>query len=123
MLSGLGYGAPRWLVEALGQSWLPEMIHDLQGIPGFDHVRTYKNRVVISQPYEATEMIGKVLADLADRGILARLWGISPYFSGHTFSIVIWREQDAACAREIMEKMFKSFSEDKCEAPVHKEWV
>ena len=43
----LRYGAPRRLVEALGKPWSKGMFYDLRDVPGFDHVRTYKGRVVI----------------------------------------------------------------------------
>jgi hypothetical protein len=110
MLFGLRYGAPRWLVEALGVTWAAGMVYDLRDVPGFDHVRTYKGRVVVSQTYETTEELGAVLERLRERGIRVRLWGISPYYPGRTFSLVIWREQDEACALEIMEKMHEPFA-------------
>jgi hypothetical protein len=109
MLFGLRHGAPRWLVEALGVNWAAGMVYDLRDVPGFDHVRTYKGRVVVSQTYETTEELGAVLERLRECGIRVRLWGISPYFPGRTFSLVIWRPEDEAFAREIMKRMQKLF--------------
>jgi len=123
-MKGLKYGAPRWLVEALGTKWDAGQIYSLDREPGFDHVRTYKGRVVISQPYEANEEIASVLAKLVAQGVKARLWGISPYNPGRTFSIVLWRQEDEALAREIMGKMFAPWSTvDKVEPPTMKQWT
>lgn len=123
MLSELSHGAPRWLLDELGRSWHPELIDDLRDLSGFDHLRTYKGRVVISQPYEATEKIGTVLALLAGHGIRVRIWGISPYFPERTFSLVIWREEDEALASEIMDRMQKPFEAVAPKQPSHKEWA
>jgi len=50
MLKGLTYGIPKWLADALDIHWSRDMFNTLEGShwPGFDHVRTYKRRVVIS---------------------------------------------------------------------------
>jgi hypothetical protein len=101
MLKDLSYGIPEWLADALGAD--PEQT--LNGWPGFDHVRTYKSRVVVSQPYEASgEMIG-ILAKLNDKGIHMKFSGVSPYSPGRTFSLVLWRSEDDQLAREIVEIM------------------
>lgn len=124
MMTGLRYGAPRWLVEALGHEWNAGQVYPLDREPGFDHVRTYKGRVVISQPYEANEEIANVLAKLVDQGVKVRLWGISPYNPGRTFSIVLWRKEDKTLAREVMEKMFEPFNTvDNVEPPTMKQWT
>jgi len=119
----LKYGAPRWLVEALGETWNRGCFNDLNGIPGFDHVRTFRGVVAISQPYEASEKLGAVLTKLAEQGINVRLWGVSPYFPGHTFSMIFWREQDLVAAKEIMKRMHAPFATDACTAPSHEQWT
>ena len=123
MLAGLHYGAPRWLVEALGETWNEGCFNDLNGTPGFDHVRTFRDVVAISQPYEASERLGVVLTKLDEQGINVRLWGISPYYPGHTFSMVIWREQDHEAAREIIKRMHAPFAADACKARSHEQWT
>jgi hypothetical protein len=105
MLKGLSYKVPKWLVEAIGLEWDKDLIPRLDKDAGFDHVRTYKSRVVISQPYEADGSIGETLAKLQKRGIRIRVWGTSPYYPGNTFSIVLWRPQDDSFAHEVMELM------------------
>jgi len=112
MMKGLEYGAPRWLVEALGHEWRNGEFYDLFDgrDAGLDHVRTYKERVVVSQTYEAPgKQLGEMLVKLAGRGVRVRVWGISPYYPGRTFSIVMWRAEDESLAREIMEKMHEPF--------------
>ena len=124
MMKGLKYGAPRWLVEALGQEWCAWPVYTLEEEPGFDHVRTYKGRVVISQPYDANQEMVNILAKVAAEGVKIRFWGCSPYNPGRTFSIVLWRQEDEALAHEVMEKMFASWSRaDNVEPPTMKQWT
>jgi hypothetical protein len=79
---------------------------------GFDHVRTYQNRVAISQPYEANgEQLAKTLVKLAGQDIRVRVWGISPYYPGYTFSLVMWHAESEALAHEVMEKMHAPFEQ------------
>jgi hypothetical protein len=101
MLRGLSYGVPQWLAEALGEPWSEDRIPLLDGWQGFKHARTYKSRVVISQPYEADGELGETLARLHKQGIRIKVWGVSPYFSGRTFSIILWRDEDFQLAQEI----------------------
>jgi hypothetical protein len=108
MLKGLSYKVPKWLTDEFGRTQPKGIISDLHGVPGFDHVRTYKSRVVVSQPYEANGEPGNVLTKLHAKGICIRVWGVSPYFSGRTFSLVLWRPEDAAVASELMERMFQN---------------
>ena len=122
-MKGLKYGAPRWLAEGLDLKYDEGQIYTLDGENGFDHVRTYKGRVVISQPYEANEKLVNILAKLAAQGIKFRLWGISPYNPGHTFSIVLWRKEDEALAREVMEKMHEPFCRSSGEPPTMEQWT
>lgn len=122
MLKGLKYGAPKWLADALGAYWSRGTITDLRGVPGFDHVRTYKSRVVISQPYEAKGEVGEVLAKLHGQGVRIRLWGVSPYFPGRTFSLLLWRPEDDELAREIEGVMVKAGPE-KPKPSTHSEWA
>jgi hypothetical protein len=105
MLKGLSYSIPKWLAKALG---VPdaEILQNFQW-PGFDHVRTYKRRVVIAQPYEGDGQTCENLAKLHQQGICIRLWGISPYFPGRTFSVLLWRSEDEPLMREICEEMAK----------------
>jgi|SRR6185437_5154983 hypothetical protein len=113
-MKGLAYGAPRWLVEALGDEWRDGMFYDLMNYrdAGFDHVRTYRKRIALSQTYEAKgDELGQTLMKLTERGIRVRVWGISPYFPGHTFSMVMWRAEDEALAIEVMEKMHEPFAQ------------
>jgi hypothetical protein len=112
MMKGLKYGAPRWLVEALGGEWRNGNLYDLREHKdaGFDHVRTYRGRVAISQTYEANGgQLGKTLVKLTAQGIQLRIWGISPYYPGSTFSLVLWRVEDQVVAREVMNKMHAPF--------------
>lgn len=83
MMKDLKYGAPRWLVEALGHEWRNGYFYDLHEHRdgGFDHVRTYRGRVAISQTYEANEELGKTLVKLAEHGVQVRVWGVT-IFSG-----------------------------------------
>lgn len=107
MTKGLKYGAPRWLVEALGDEWRRGFFYDLMDHrnAGFDHVRTYRNRVAISQPYEANgEQLGKTLVKLAGQNIRVRVWGVSPYYPRQTFSVVMWRAEDQELAHELIEE-------------------
>jgi len=123
-MNGLKYGAPRWLVEALGRKWDAGQIYTLDRESGFDHVRTYKRRVVISQPYEANGEIASILTKLIAQAVKVRFWGISPYNPGRTFSIVLWRQEDENLALEVMEKMFAPWSRvDKVEPPTMKQWT
>jgi hypothetical protein len=122
MLKGLSYGIPKWLADALGAPWSKGTIQTLDGRPGFDHVRTYKSRVVISQPYEANGELGETLAKLHKQGICIKLWGQSPYFSGRTFSIVLWREEDSQLAKEITILMAKGRPEIPAE-PTYSQWI
>jgi hypothetical protein len=121
MLNGLSDGIPKWLADALGVPWSEDCIPLLNGWQGFDHVRTYKSRVVISQPYEANGEIGETLAKLHKQGICIKIWGVSPYFPGRTFSIVFWREEDFQIAQEIGILMAKGRPE-KPDCATHSEW-
>lgn len=107
MLKELSDGIPRWLADALGVPWSEDRVPLLNGWQGFDHVRTYKSRVVISQPYEANGELGQTLAKLHEQGICVKVWGVSPYFPGRTFSIILWREEDFHVAQEIGTMMAK----------------
>lgn len=123
-MNGLKYGAPRWFIEALGVKWDAGQVYTLDGEPGFDHVRTYKGRVVISQPYDANEELVGILAKLVAQSVKVRFWGISPYNPGRTFSMVVWRQEDEVLALEVMEKMFGPFNTvDKVEPPTMKQWT
>ncbi len=122
MLKGLKYGVPKWLADALGVYWSKGITVDLRDVPGFDHVRTYKSRVVISQPYEAKGAVAEVLAKLHGQGIRIRLWGVSPYFPGRTFSLLLWRPEDEELAREIEEVMAKAGPETP-KPSTHSEWA
>ncbi len=122
MLAHLTRGIPRWLSAALEVAW-DEGIYPGE-IPGLDHVRTYKDKIVISQPYIVHEEIVDVLTKLVKKGIRFRIWGISPYFPGHTFSVVLWRAGDEDVLKEILEKMLSPFQKDDGERlPSHRQWV
>jgi len=115
MMKELKCGLPRWFFDLFGEDWpksqtgavrLPSAAADLGHRAGFDHVRTYKGRVVISQPYQADgAKLGAVLTKLASQGIAVRIKGDSPYYPGQTFLIVIWRKEDDELAHEILSKM------------------
>jgi hypothetical protein len=79
--------------------------------------------VVISQPYEAGAGLGSLLVKLDKQGIRVRLWGVSPYCPGHTFSLVLWRNEDESLAREVMEKMHAPFAHDKSTPPTMQQWT
>ena len=68
---GLNYGAPRWLVEALGETWNEDHFRDLNDTPGFNHVRTFRGVASISQRYEASKKL--VVATDAESGFRARV--------------------------------------------------
>lgn len=121
MLKNLDYGIPRWLAEALGLPWSKDITPTLDNVAGFDHVRTYKSRIVISQPYEADGELGDTLANLHKLGICIRLWGVSPYYPGRTFSLLLWRPEDEDLAREIMEVMNGAGPEKP--ASTHSQWA
>jgi hypothetical protein len=113
MLKGLKLGAPRWLVEALDDEWRDGMDHDLlkHRKAGFDHVRTYRNRIALSQAYEATgASLAETVMKLMTHDVNVHLWGVSPYYPSRTFSMVLWRDEDEALARELMEKMLGPFA-------------
>ena len=121
MLKGLSDGIPRWLADALDVPWGEDCKPLLNGWQGFDHIRTYKSRVVISQAYEANGEIGETLAKLHKQGVCIKLWGVSPYFPGRTFSIVLWREEDFEIAQEIGTLMSKGKPE-KREDSIYSNW-
>jgi hypothetical protein len=121
MLRGLSDGIPKWLADALEVPWSEDCIPLLKGWQGFDHVRTYKSRVVISQPYEANGELGKTLAKLHEQGICVKVWGVSPYFPGRTFSIVLWRDEDFQLAQEIATLMATGRPE-KREESIYSDW-
>ena len=123
MLAGLRYGAPRWLVEALGMQWRPGLLYNLRDKDGIDHLRTYKRRVVVAQPYEASGNLGVWLVKLTQQGICIRIWGISPYYPCRTFSIVIWRKEDEELALEVMKKMSESFKWSRVTPPTMNQWT
>lgn len=103
MLTELSYVIPKWLAKALGIPKAQTLQHT--DWPGFDHVRTYKKRVVISQAYEGNGHTCETLARLHQEGIKIRLWGVSPYFPGRTFSLILWRAEDEALVHEVCELM------------------
>jgi hypothetical protein len=119
MLEGLSYRIPKWLAEALD---VPEAetLHNFEW-PGFDHVRTYKRRVVISQLYEGNGQTCETLAKLHEKGIRIRLWGVSPYFPGRTFSVILWRPEDESLVEEVFELMAKG-SPEKPQPDGHVQW-
>lgn len=113
MMKGLAHGAPRWLVEALGDEWRDGFLYDLMDYrdAGFDHVRTYRKRIALSQAYEANGAeLGETLIKLVAHGVKVRVWGVAPYYPARTFSMVLWRAEDEALANELMEKMHAPFA-------------
>lgn len=112
MLNGLKRGATKWLVEALGGTWTPGAVHPLDAKPGFDHVRNYKNLVVLArmlvwQPYEAEADFVILRSALKAKGITVQT--ASRYRPARTCSAVFWRREDEGLAREVMRWSFAPF--------------
>lgn len=62
-----------------------------------------------------------MLAKLHAQGVRIRLWGVSPYFPGRTFSLLLWRPEDEELAREAAELMAEG-SPTKPEPVRHAQW-
>ena len=77
---------------------------------GLDHLRTYKDKVAIAHPYRATEELGEWLTILKTHGVEVAIEG-SPYYSGLSFQIVIWRMEDDNVAEEYLRLMDKLAAE------------
>jgi|SRR5208282_5685872 len=77
--------------------WFEEILNELQRDhrAGLDHERHYKS-VAFLQPYDAEgDKLAALLAACFKRGFKVHLKGSSYYSPGSTFSIVVYRPEDA----------------------------
>jgi len=102
-LSTVYHGAPTWF-ETLQQNQPELFTHDA----GVDHVRHYK-QVAILQPYHADgTLLLQLLNFLSKQNLAVSLSGTTNYYPSRTFTIFVYRPEDAEQLAEFTMKTRES---------------